>query len=156
MSDMAIHRQQPCRRHTIRAGGVTIQIIFGILVVIGYFVTPVALIWGWTRWTRQPKQRAVPAILFLTGFVFATASAVLAVSSVAYAQVHHFSYYDPLLLRIFRCGGLLSLAGIIFGIGGMWRPGPLCAGTRLFVGWECSHSGSSWHQVNNRTERCLA
>lgn len=59
------------------------QVMFGILVVIGYLVTPAALIWGWTRWTHQPKQRTVTAILSLTGFLFATASAVVAVSSVA-------------------------------------------------------------------------
>jgi len=30
-----------------------------------------------------------------------------------------------------------------------------CAGTRLFVGWECSHSGFSRHQVSDRTEQRL-
>ena len=124
---MGIFRQQPVGGHTIRAGGtptvsISVQIMFGILAVIGYLVTPAALIWGWTRWKCQPKQRTVPAILSLIGFVFATASAVVAVSSVAGAQVHHFPFYDPLLLRIFRWGGLLSLAGILFGIGGVWRP----------------------------------
>ena len=81
-------RQQPVAGHTIRAGGtravsISGQVMFGILVVIGYLVTPAALIWGWTRWTHQPKQRTVTAILSLTGFLFATASAVVAVSSVA-------------------------------------------------------------------------
>ena len=104
---------------------ISVQIIFGILIVLGYLVTPVALIWGWTRWARRPKQQTVSAILSLFGFIFATASGILAVSSVAFAQVHHFPYYDPLLLRIFRWGGLLSLAGILFGISGVWRPGPL-------------------------------
>jgi len=115
------------------------QIIVGILIALGYLVTPTALIWGWTSWTRQPKQTTLPAILSLIGFIFATASAILAVSSVAYAQVHHFPYYDPLLLRIFRWGGVLSLAGLLFGIGGVWRPGalrwhaPLCGlGTLAF------------------------
>ena len=58
----------------------------------------------------------------LAGFVLATASALLAVSTIAYAQIHHFPYYDPLLLRIFRTGALLSLGGIAFGISGVWRP----------------------------------
>lgn len=101
------------------------QIIVGILIALGYLVTPTALIWGWTNWTHQPKPKTLSAILSLIGFIFATTSAILAVSSVAYAQVHHFPYYDPLLLRIFRWGGLLSLAGLVFGIGGMWRPGSL-------------------------------
>jgi hypothetical protein len=86
------------------AVSISIQVMFGILVAIGYFVTPVALIWGWTRWARQPRQRTVPALLSLIGFVLATASAILAVSSVAYAQVHHFPYYDPLRWHALICG----------------------------------------------------
>jgi hypothetical protein len=42
-----------------------------------------------------------------------------------YAQSAHFAYYDPLLLRIFRWGGLLSLSGMAFEIRGTWRPNPL-------------------------------
>jgi len=122
------------------------QIIVGILIALGYLVTPTALIWGWTTWTRQPKQKTLPAILSLIGFIFATASAILAVSSIAYAQVHHFPYYDPLLLRIFRWGGLLSLAGLLFGIGGVWRPGalrwhaPLC-GLGMLAFWFIAATG---------------
>ena len=124
---------------------ISAQIMFGVLVVIGYLVTPVALIWGWTRWTHQPKQRTVPAILSFVGFAFATGSAIVAVLSVAYAQVHHFPYYDPLLLRIFRWGGLLSLAGILFGISGVWGPGPLrwhapICGLGMFAFWFISAS----------------
>jgi hypothetical protein len=55
----------------------------------------------------------------------ATASALLGVSSLAYAQIHRFLYYDPLLLKIFRTGILLSLGNIGFGISGVWRPGSL-------------------------------
>ncbi len=125
---------------------ISVQIMVGFLVVIGYLVAPVALIWGWTRWTRQPKQRTAPAIFSLIGFVFATASAVVAVLSVAYAQVHHFPYYDPLLLRIFRWGVSLSLAGILFGIGGVWRPGPLrwhapICGLGMLAFWFLAASG---------------
>jgi hypothetical protein len=125
---------------------ISAEMMFGILAVIGYLVTPVALIWGWARWTRQPKQRTDPAILSLIGLVFASASAVVAVSSLAYAQVHHFPYYDPLLLRIFRGGGLLSLIGILFGVGGVWRPGPLrwhapICGLGMFAFWLISASG---------------
>lgn len=120
--------------------------MIGILIVLAYLVTLPALIWGWTKWTLQPKQRTLPAILSLIGFIFATASAILSVSSVAYAQVHHFPYYDPLLLRIFRWGGLLSLAGLLFGIGGAWRPSalrwhaPLC-GLGMLAFWFIAASG---------------
>jgi hypothetical protein len=50
---------------------------------------------------------------------------LLAVSSIAFAQIHHFPYYDPLLLRIFRTGTLLSLGGIVFGLSGVWRASSL-------------------------------
>jgi hypothetical protein len=96
--------------------------MFAILIGLGFLVSPITLIWGWKRWADQPKLRTIPSILSLIGFVFATASALLAVSSVAYAQVHHFSFYDPLFLRIFKWGILLSLAGVFFGIGGIGRP----------------------------------
>jgi hypothetical protein len=82
----------------------------------------------------------------LLGFILATASAVLAVSSIAYAQVHHFSYYDPLLLRIFAWGALLSIAGIGFGIGGVWQANSLrwhapVSGACMLVFWVMMASG---------------
>jgi len=79
------------------------------------------LIWGWARWRLGPKLRTITAILSLIGFVLATASGVLAVSTIVFAQFHHFPYYDPLLLKIFRCGTYLSLGGIVFGVCGVWR-----------------------------------
>jgi len=83
---------------------------------------PTALIWGWARWINLPKLRTVSSILSLTGFVLATASALLGVSSIAYAQgIHDFRFYDPRLMRMFRWGFLLSLGAIVFGLGGVWR-----------------------------------
>ena len=102
------------------------QVIFGLLVAAGYFVLPIALIWGWARWINLAKPRTAASILSLAGFVLATASALLAVSSIAYAQgIHGFRFYDPRLMRIFRCGVLLSLGAIVFGLGGVWRPSSL-------------------------------
>ncbi len=122
------------------------SMIFGILIVLGYGVAPVTLIWGWARWGVQPKLKTATSIFSLIGFSFATASAGLAVSSAVYAQIHGFRYYDPLLLRIFRWGLLLSLAGILFGVAGLWRKNslrwqtPVCAlGTLAF--WVVAASG---------------
>jgi hypothetical protein len=53
------------------------------------------------------------------------ASALLGVSSIAYAQTHRFPYHDPFPLKIFRSGILLYLGGIGFGISGVWRPSSL-------------------------------
>jgi hypothetical protein len=101
------------------------QVMFWFLGAFGYLGSPTILIWGWTRWLKRPTLRSIPANLSLISFVLATASALLAVSSVAFAQVHHFPYYDPLLLRIFRIGTLLSLSGIAFGASGVWRASSL-------------------------------
>jgi hypothetical protein len=122
------------------------HVIFGILIFLGYLVAPVMLVWGWAWWGAQPKLKTIPSALSLIGFVFATVSAALAVSSAVYAQIHGFPYYDPLLLRIFRWGLLLSLAGILFSIAGVWRKNslrwhaPVCAlGTLAF--WIVAASG---------------
>ena len=99
--------------------------VYVVLVLLSYVVAPVTLIWGWIRWVRLPKKWSISAILALIGFGWATTSALLAISMAAYARVHYFAFYDPLLMRIFRLGFLLSLAGIAFGIGGVWRNSPL-------------------------------
>jgi hypothetical protein len=120
--------------------------MFGILFAVGYLASPIMVIWGWARWFSQPKLRTAPSILSLIGFVLATASAVLAVSSIAYAHFHHFPFYDPLLLRIFRWGALLSLGAIIFGVGGAWRRSSLrwhapISGFGMLTFWTLAASG---------------
>ena len=95
--------------------------LFVALFVAGYLVAPIMLVWGWARWAVQPRTRTVPSFLSLIALIFSTASALLAICTTAYALVRPFRFYDPLLLRIYRWGILLSLAGIIFGICGLWR-----------------------------------
>jgi hypothetical protein len=112
-----------------------------LLLALGIYIGLAALmIWGWVRWSKRTQPRTLFFNLSLIGFTFAMASALLAISSVMYAgAIGGFPFYDPLLLRIYGCGGLLSLCGIVFGVGGIRRPGPLrwlapvCAfGTLLF------------------------
>jgi tellurite resistance protein TehA-like permease len=62
------------------------QVMFGILFAFGYLVSPIVLIWGWSRWLRQPKVRTTPSILSLIGFILASAFALIAASLVGYAQ----------------------------------------------------------------------
>lgn len=98
----------------------------GILFGLGWIVWPGTLIWGWVQFLMKPKQRDLMSILSLMGFPLASASALLAVSSVIYAHaVNGFEFYDPRLLKIFRAGFLISSAGIVFGIGGVWRKNTL-------------------------------
>ena len=112
-----------------------------VLFRVGFYVgVPALLIWGWSRWFRRTQPRSLPVILSLIGFALATASGLLAVSSVVWAHaIGGFPYYDPRLLRMYRWGGLLSLSGLVLGIAGVWRPGPVrwlapvCSlGTALF------------------------
>jgi hypothetical protein len=62
----------------------------------------------------------------LVGFVLATASCLLAVSTMAYARlIGGFPFYDPLLIKIYGGGILLSLAGIGFALSDVRQRGPL-------------------------------
>jgi hypothetical protein len=125
-----------------------IESVVVVLFTVGFYVgLPALMIWGWAGWFRRPQPRTLPSILSLIGLALATASGLLAVSSVMYEHaIGGFPFYDPRLLRIYRWGGLLSLSGIVFGIGGVWRPGPVrwlapvCSlGTLLF--WFASAMG---------------
>jgi len=101
-------------------------VVFGLLLVFGYLGTPVLLIWGWARWTRLAKQRTVFSTLSLISFILATTSALLALSTVAYALIiRRFAFYDPLLLRVFRLGFVLSLGATVLGTCGVWRASSL-------------------------------
>jgi hypothetical protein len=106
-----------------KAAGSVVMVVF----VIGLFVAlPCAIIWGWVSWSKHIRPRSVLSILSLIGFTFATASALLAISSMLYAgAIGGFPFYDPMLLRIYRWGALLSLIGIVFAIMGVWGRSPL-------------------------------
>jgi hypothetical protein len=97
-----------------------------LLFVVGiYMALPVAMVLGWVRWVKRAQPRMLFSTLSLIGFALATASGLLAISSVLYAHAVGFRFYDPLLLRIYRWGGLLSVAGIVFGVSGAWRSNSL-------------------------------
>jgi len=102
-------------------------------------VAPITLIWGWVRWVQRAKPRTIPSILSLFGFILATASAILSLYAIADAHVHPYGFYDPRLMKIMGWGMMLSLAGFLIALGGIWRTNslrwyaPLCAiGTFAF------------------------
>jgi len=108
------------------ASTISLKVLLWVLVAPGYLGSPTVLIWGWIRWVKRPKPRTLLPVLSLIGFVLATGSALLAIGSAAYALViHGFQFYDPRLMRIYACGSLLSLGGIVLGIAGVWRPSSL-------------------------------
>jgi hypothetical protein len=97
-----------------------------VFVVIAYIVLPAAIVWGWVRWLRRAQPHTLLSALSLVALGLGSASALLAFSSIIYAHViGGFPFYDPRLLRIYRWGTLLSLSGLVCGIIGIWRPGPL-------------------------------
>jgi len=123
------------------------QLIVAIAVVGVYLALPVVTIWGWIRWARRSHGSSLSSILSLASFTFATGSGLLAVCSVLYAHaIGGFPFYDPLLMRIYAAGSLMSLTAILLSLGGVWRPNllrwhaPVCAvGTLLF--WFASALG---------------
>jgi len=96
------------------------------LVFATYGGVVVAIVAGWVRWAKSAKPRTVFSMLSLLSFALATASALVAISSVAYAQaIGGFQLYDRRLTRIFRWGFLLSASAILLSTGGVVRRNPL-------------------------------
>ena len=114
--------------------------VFIIYAIVVYGAVPAIMIWGWIRWANRPQPRTLAPILTFVGFVLATLSALLAISTALYARfAGGFRYYDPTLMKIYGIGSLLSLAGLAAGLGGVWRSSavrwhaPVCAlGTLMF------------------------
>ncbi|MBZ5520769.1 MAG: hypothetical protein LAP21_00785 [Acidobacteriia bacterium] len=97
-------------------------VVLMLLMIAAYIGVPVILVWGWLRWLRRPRERNPFAALSLAGFVFASASALLAVGGVLYSgAIGGFPFYDPRLMRIYGYGLLLSLGAFVLSIPGMWR-----------------------------------
>ncbi len=88
---------------------------------------PVLNIWGWVRVSmKRPEQWDVSSVLSLTGFSLATASGLLAVEAVMYAQATHgFAFWDPRLIRICAVGAFVALMGLAAAFGGVRRPSPV-------------------------------
>src|SRR5580698_3464191 len=122
------------------------EFLFVFLFAFSYLASPVLLFWGWIRWLKESKPRTITSLLSSSGFVLASASGLLALLSIAFAQAHRFGYYDPSLIRVFRWGVSLSLTALCLGMGGACRTGslrwlsPLAAlGTLAF--WVLSAAG---------------
>jgi hypothetical protein len=106
-----------------------------LLFVFGYLVAPTALVWGWKRWIKQkPLLWTISSTLSFIGFVLASFSALFAVWIVVYGSAGGFEQspnisYDSLNYPFFyHCilwGSVLSLLGIAFAVGGVWRQSQL-------------------------------
>jgi hypothetical protein len=113
---------------------------FLLLAEIALFTLPLVIAWGWVRWARHNATMTLFSAFSFFGFVLATASELLAISTVTYASItNSFSFYDPTLLKIYAVGMLLSLVGLILSIVGAFKANslrylaPVCAfGTFFF------------------------
>jgi len=118
-----------------------IESVLVVVYVVCVVATPVLLVAGWLRWAKLRQRASLLSVFSVIGFTLATLSVLLYVSSILYAHaIGGFPYYDPLLMRIYRWGGRLSLSGLAFGIAGCWRPNPLrwyapLASVAVFLFW---------------------
>ena len=99
------------------------QILVTALAVLGFFGSPIFIVWGWARWLMRPKQWTIISIVSVTGFLLATLSAIIALFAIGHAGDVH--YFDPMMRGLFRVGVLISLIGIVLGLAGVWRRSPL-------------------------------
>ena len=126
---------------------VIVNLIIIVLVILACVIAPGALIWGWISWVRNPHPRTFNAQAALLSFVLATASALFAIGSFLYSvKIGGFGFYDPRLLRILRWGFLLSLAGVLAAVAGVWRKSPLrwlalCSAIGTLSFWICVAEG---------------
>ncbi len=115
------------------------SIIVYSLLALAYLVTPAALIGGWVRWSRRTDARTPAITASLISFALASSSAALAAFTLILAQFHHFGFYDPVLMRIYGSGAVLSCLSALIALIGLWRRNslrwfaPACAvGTLAF------------------------
>lgn len=103
--------------------------MFPAIFVLGfamYAAVPVTAFTGLRRCMRARSERSCIFLPSLIGFGFGLASALLALSTEVWAVIRGgFAFYAPALMRIYGIGGLLSLAGILAGLGGVWKKNPL-------------------------------
>ncbi len=106
-------------------------VLYTVLFGLGYLVAPTMLVWGWARWVkRRPRSWTIITTLSFVGFLLSTASALFALWVIWYGAAGGFisshANYSPnygLFYQFIRRGIVLSLLGIVFSVGGVWRRG---------------------------------
>jgi len=117
------------------------SVFLAAYVLCIYVALPVAVLGGWIHWAKQPKSLTLFSVLSMIGFFLATCSALLAFGGLSYAHaIGGFQFYDPRLMRLYRWGDRLALAGIVLGIIGCFRRNtlrwytPICS-VGVFIFW---------------------
>jgi hypothetical protein len=103
----------------------SMRIFLSVLPILGYIVAPASLTWGWMRWAKLPKGTTVPAILSLIGFILASASGLLGLAAILFAQEGGAEVQGNVVRWFLLPGVAVSLTGFLFAIGGIWRKNSL-------------------------------
>jgi hypothetical protein len=97
------------------------------LFVLGlamYVAVPVVTFTGLRRCIYARTEQGFIFLPSLIGFGFGLSSVTLVFIAMWWGG-SGFRYHDPRLLRIYGIGVLLSLAGLLAGLGGVWKKNPL-------------------------------
>ena len=98
------------------------ELIFEVVSILAFVMTPLVVAWGWIRWARSEKRWTTLAVLSFCGFALATGSVALAVALSIYGHATGgFEFCDPRLTRVYAIGMLLSASGLILSLAGIWR-----------------------------------
>lgn len=98
--------------------------LIGLIFI--FICWPFIIIYGWVRWISRDLVEAARARISMAGHSLATLAFVLALASVLFSfTIGGFQYWDGSLIKLYKWGILLSLAGLLLGGIGMFRPGPL-------------------------------
>lgn len=93
------------------------KIVFATVFFGGCVSLLGAIVWSWVRWARSRHPRTATSICSLIGLTLATTAALLAFSPVV-SKPFVFGVVQGLTPQV-------SLAGLLFAIGGALRPNPL-------------------------------
>lgn len=104
----------------------TSNIEWFLAFILAYIGAPVTLVGGWMRWTMQrPKIWTALSVLSFIGFALASASAALALLTIGVAMLGGFGEGNALFYHVLAVGFVLSLTGLLFAVGGVWRENTL-------------------------------
>jgi len=105
--------------------------LYSALFGLGYLVAPTTLLWGWIRWIKQrPPSWTIASTTSFAGFLASTLSALLGLSMMVFAAEGGFLATPEnngpdygLFYKFVRWGVALSVLGLAFSLGGVWRRG---------------------------------
>ena len=113
---------------------------FFYLYPLLWVVIPALLFRSWLLWLRQKNQPSTRSFSFSwIGLVLASLSSLTAIGGFVFSAVVGPAYYDPVLMKIFFTGLLISLAALLAGLCGLqgkdsirWHSVALGSSTVLF------------------------